>query len=204
MDATAQDAVFRNGDRSKMLSHSVRLLELESSSPIFTRSLASNRLSPSSAFLCSSIIHSSKYFSLPSVLPLEYPVTTLRSNSSSNFSSFLGTLPSSWLGSAVSPPNVFSRILDLAATPLTSYSRVAGLIEASSLPVASTKSLSVSSSTAALSWARVLDRGRPFRDFPERDGETLARWRRTGDHGLACRGTFVCGPWIWHHCGLEV
>ena len=125
MDATAQDAVFRNGDRSKMLSHSVRLLELESSSPIFTRSLASNRLSPSSAFLCSSIIHSSKYFSLPSVLPLEYPVTTLRSNSSSNSSWFLGTLPSSWLGSAVSPPNVFSRILDLAATPLTSYSRVA-------------------------------------------------------------------------------
>ena len=25
-------------------------------------------------------------------------------------------------------------------------------------------------------------------------GETLARWKRTGDYGLACRGTFVCGP----------
>ena len=56
LDATAQDAVFRNGDRSKILSH-VRLLELESSSPIFTRSLASNRLSPSSAFFCCSIFH---------------------------------------------------------------------------------------------------------------------------------------------------
>ena len=58
----AQDAAFRNGDRSKILSHSVRLLEPASSSPTFTRSLASNRLSPSNAFFCSSVVHSSQVF----------------------------------------------------------------------------------------------------------------------------------------------
>ena len=42
------------------------------------------------------------------------------------------------------------------------------LAEALSLPVASTRSLIVSSSIATLSWARVLDRYRPFRDFPEK------------------------------------
>ena len=45
-------------------------------------------LPSSSAFFCSSIFHSSRYFSRPSELPLEYPVITLRLNSSSNSSSF--------------------------------------------------------------------------------------------------------------------
>ena len=136
-DVTAQDAVFRNGDRSKILSHSVRLRELESSSPIFTHSLASNRLSPSSAFFCSSIFHSSKYFSRPSMLPLEYPVITLRFNYSSNSYWFLGfearhpseELPRFLLLGLEALlllhacfPEFF---LDFAATPLASYSRVA-------------------------------------------------------------------------------
>ena len=134
MDATVQDAAFRNGDRSKILSHSVRLLETASSSPIFTRSLASNRLSPSNAFFCSSIIHSSKYFSRPSELPLEYPVITLRLNSSSNSSCSLGLklgtlLKNSHASFFLAWKRRFSsarvsRVLDLATTPLVSYSRV--------------------------------------------------------------------------------
>ena len=191
-DVTAQDAAFRNGDRSKILSHSVRLLEPASSSPILTRSLASNRLSPSNAFFCGSIIHSSKYFSRPSVLPLEYPVITLRLSSSSNSSWFLGLklgilLKNSHASFFLAWKRCFSSTRVFQNSRLRSNS--AGLlftscclIEASSLSVASTKSLSVSSARIDL-------------------GDRL---RGSFAHGLALGGTATSGPWVQHHRGMGV
>ena len=82
---TVQDAALKYGERLRM-----RFLELVSSSPIFTRSLASSRRSSSSAFFCNSTVHSSKYLSRPSGLPLEYLVMTFCLNSSSKCSCFLG------------------------------------------------------------------------------------------------------------------
>ena len=145
----------------------MRLLELESSSPIFTRSLASNRLVSIERFLLQLNLPFIQVFLSSSVLPLEYPVITLRLNSSSNSSWFLGfklgiLLKNSHASFFLAWKRCFSCTCVFQNSRLRSNS--AGLlftscclIEASSLSVASTKSLSVSSSTAALSWDHVFN-----------------------------------------------
>ena len=174
-----QGAPLKNGEsigRSRILSHSVRLLELKSSSPIFACSLASDRRSSSSAFFCSSTVHSSKYLSRHSGLPLEYPVITFCLNSTSKSSCFFGLKLGSLLKN--SHASLFfiwkrcfysTRVLQNSRFRRSSSGLLLTsccLIEASSLPVALTKRLSVSSSIAALSWARVVDLGGAPRTFP--------------------------------------
>ena len=132
----------------------------------------------SSAFFCSSIFHSSKYFFRPSVLPLEYPVITFRLNSSSNSSWFLGLkLGTLFKNSHASFFLAWKRCFSSRRVLQNSRSRTNStgllftsccLIEASSLLVASTKGLSVSSGTAVLSWARVFDHGRGALKLPAR------------------------------------
>ena len=120
------------------------------------------------------------------MLPLKYPVITLRLNSSSNSSWLLGLklgtlLKNSHASLFLAWKRCFSstRVLQNSR----SRSNSAGLlftscclIEASSVSVASTKSLSVSSNTEVWSWTRVCDRGRGAVKLPAR-WLTLAPWR---------------------------
>ena len=146
------------------------------------------------------------------MLPLENPVITLRLNSSSNSSWLLGLKLGTLLkNSHASFFLVWKRCFSSTRVLQNSRSRSNStdllltscrLIEVSSFPVASTKSLSVPSSTAVLSWARVFDRGRPFRDFPEKleklwlagRGLVTTAWLAEGHLNVA-RGSGIIVAW---------